>query len=103
MRFSIVAKGLIKHIYKQLTSTFHGQWKYEPDLRHIHFGNKCLEKLKELHLTEKDAIDVYRHGYASERFKMIKKYNGYEIGIFYMIANDTGRVIITWVWKKDRR
>jgi hypothetical protein len=34
---------------------------------------------------------------------MVKKYNGYEIGIYYFVAPDTGRAVVTSVWKKGRR
>ncbi len=53
-------------------------------------------------LTEADARDVYYHGSVIKQNMMSKKYNGYEIGIYYFVDGHTGRTIITSVWKRDR-
>lgn len=84
-------------------STSTNLWKYEPDKREIHISNNCLKRLKDLGLGEDSAYDVYYRGTMSENGKMVKKYNGYELGIFFMITPDTGKVIITYIWKRERR
>lgn len=78
-------------------------WKYEADRRVIHFSNNFQKVAKERGLSEADALDVYNHGYVIKDNMMAQKYNGYEIGIYYFITPDTGRVVITSVWKRERR
>jgi len=78
-------------------------WRYEPDKREIAFTNKTISQIKHLGLSEKYALDVYYNGIMRDKGKMVKKYNGYEVGIFYMLAPDTAKVVITWIWKRDRR
>lgn len=87
---------------KQITRSY-GFWRYEPDRRVIRFGNKFYEAARKHGVSEKDALDVYYHGVSMDNGKMFKKYNGYEIGIFYWVASNTGVIVITYVWKKDRR
>jgi hypothetical protein len=98
-----------KHVVKSLSSAGKqifgsmGFWRYEPDKRVIRFGNKFYEAAKRHGISEADALDVYYHGYSLEQGKLFRKYNGYEIGIFYWIASDTGVIVITYCWKKLRR
>ena len=58
-------------------------------------------------LSESDILDVFNHGeykIASNGAQMaIKKYSGYEIGLFYTRNENTGEYVITAVWKRDRR
>ncbi len=54
-------------------------------------------------LTEADARDVYYHGSVIKQNMMVRKYNGYEIGIYYFADGHTGKTIITSIWKRERR
>ncbi len=74
-------------------------WRYEPDKSEIHFSNNFQQVAKERGITEADALDVYYHGRVIKPNMMERKYNSYEIGIYYFIANDTGRIVITSAWK----
>lgn len=93
---------IISALFGQISGTQHF-WKYEPDKRHISITNKCRDQLKDLGISESYAFDVYYYGMKTGTNRMVKKYNGYQISILYMIAPDTGRVVITWVGKKEIR
>ncbi len=49
-----------------------------------------------------DARDVYQHGEQVKPNMLIRKYNGYEIGIYCFKDSNTGRIIISSIWKRDR-
>ena len=42
-------------------------------------------------------------GEAIKQNMMSRKYNGYEIGIYYFVDGNTGQTVITSIWKRDRR
>lgn len=70
------------------------------------FTNNALSKMRALGLSEAIILDVYNTG-ASEKsdiggFNAIKKFPGYEIGVYY-IRDDRGIYKIVSVWKRDRR
>ncbi len=59
--------------------------------------------MKQWGLSETDALDVYHHGTLVKNNMMIRKYNGYEIGIWFFAGRVTGKAIINSVWKRGRR
>jgi hypothetical protein len=73
------------------------------DTKSLRFTNNFYQKAKVRGLREKDALDVYYHGQVIKQNMMVRKYNGYEIAIYYFVAPDTGQTIITSIWKKLRR
>ena len=73
------------------------------DSKVIHFTKNFQQTAKARGLTENDAIDVYYHGSLVKQNMMVRKYNGYDIGIYTFVAPDTGKPIITSIWKRDRR
>lgn len=55
-------------------------------------------------VSEADVHDVFSHGNEIlGKNGMVRKYNGYEIGFFYVRDSNTGEYVITYVWKRDRR
>ncbi len=86
----------------QLTNSSHVRPGSTPDTRDIHFSNNFQHKARSSGLTEKDALDVYHHGAAIKTNMMVRKYNGYEIGIYYLVDGRTGRTVITSIWKRER-
>ena len=44
-------------------------------------------------IAERDAYDVYYHGSIIKPNMMVRKYNGYEIGIWFFADRVTGKVI----------
>ena len=74
-----------------------------PDTSELYFTPKFQKRAQERGLSEADARDVYYHGSVAKKNMLVKKYNGYEIGIYYFVASDTGRPIVTSIWKQGRR
>jgi len=73
------------------------------DTKSLRFTNNFYQKAKAWGVSEKDAEDVYYHGSVIKQNMMVRKYNGYEIGICFFIASDTGQTVISSIWKKPRR
>lgn len=46
---------------------------------------------------------LYNHGEGVEQNMMVRKYNGYEIGIYYFKDGRIGQIIIFSIWKRDGR
>jgi hypothetical protein len=74
-----------------------------PTQKDIHFTTNFYLKAKSWGLSEKDARDVYAHGSMVKPNMMVRKYNGYEIGIWFFKDTVTGQAIITSIWKRGRR
>jgi hypothetical protein len=73
------------------------------DTKEIGFTNNAIAKMREWHLSEADVKDVFYHGGVIVKQNiMVKKYNGYEIGLYYFQDKQTGRCIISSVWKRGR-
>ena len=86
----------------QLTNSSHARPVSKPDTRDIHFSNNFQEKARSWGLTEKDALDVYHHGQTVKTNMIVRKYNGYEIGIYYFVNGRTGQTVVTAIWKRER-
>jgi hypothetical protein len=71
--------------------------------RVIYFTNNFQAKAKAWGLTEKDALDVYQHGEQVKDHIIVRKYQGYELGIWYFTDSRTGQTVITSIWKRERR
>ncbi len=73
-----------------------------PKNRDIYFTDNFQKKAKDWKLSENDALDVYYHGEERKPNMRVRKYNGYELSIYYG-RNETGRVYISTIWKRPRR
>jgi hypothetical protein len=69
----------------------------------LSFSPKCEQLMKDWQLSEQDVLDVFRHGEVITDNKLVRKYNGYEIGMYYIRDKKTGGCKATFVWKRDRR
>jgi hypothetical protein len=69
----------------------------------ISFTKNFYTKAKANTVTEKDAKDVYYHGKVRKPQILVRTYTGYEIGIYYFLTPDTGKPVITSIWKRTRR
>jgi hypothetical protein len=73
------------------------------DPRELGFTNNALSKMSQWHLSEADVKDVFYHGgVIVKQNMMVKKYNGYEIGLYYFQDKQTGQFIISSAWKRGR-
>lgn len=68
---------------------------------------KTIAKIISLGLSEANVLDAFNNGESktlpSGLKVMIKKYNGYEIGVGYTRNATTGEYVIVAVWKRERR
>ena len=69
----------------------------------IYFTNNFQQKAKQWGLSEKDAADVFYHGQESKPGMKTRKYNGYELAIYYGQSKTTGQPYISTIWKQGRR
>jgi hypothetical protein len=69
----------------------------------VSFTKNAQTKMKQWVLSEADALDVYYHGSIEKQNMMVRKHNGYEVGIWFFADRVTGKPIISSVWKKERR
>jgi hypothetical protein len=73
------------------------------DTREPYFTENFEAKAKSWGLTEADAKDVLYHGSSIRENMLVRKYNGYEISIYYFNDAKTGRTVITSIRKRERR
>jgi hypothetical protein len=86
-----------------ILSQFFGKALDTSTHQELSFSPKCMQLMKDWQLSEADVIDVFRNGEGIGENKLVRKYNGYEIGMYYSRDKKTGNNIATFVWKRDRR
>ena len=96
-------QAILKTAYGQFTNSSHVRLPGSADTGEPYFTKNFNNVAQERGLTEEDARDVYFHGSAVKQNMMSKKYNGYEIGIYFFVDGQTGKTIITSIWKRERR
>jgi hypothetical protein len=96
-------QAFLKTAFGQLTNSSHVRLPGSVDTGEPHFTKNFHSVAHDRGLTEADARDVYFHGSAVKQNMMSKKYNGYEIGIYFFVDGQTGKTIITSIWKRERR
>jgi len=74
-----------------------------PAKQRLLFSPKCIQLMKDWQLSEQDVLDVFQHGEVIGDNKLVRKYNGYEIGMYYFRDKKSGNCKATFVWKRDRR
>jgi hypothetical protein len=74
-----------------------------PQKKLLKYTIKCKQKMEEHRLTEANVEDVFRKGEKSKGQKLVRRFNGYEIGMYYFKDSRTGDYIVTAVWRRERR
>ena len=69
----------------------------------LKYTNKCKAKMEEHRLTEADVEDVFRRGEKRKGQVLVRRFNGYEIGMYYFQDSRTGEYIVTAVWRSERK
>ncbi len=69
----------------------------------VFFTKNAHAKLKQWGVSEADALDVYYQGSVVKNIMMVRKHNGYEVGIWFFADRVTGKPMISSVWKRGRR
>ncbi len=79
-----------------------GESTDKPNQQRLSFTRKCIQQMKDWNLSEADVADVFRHGELTNENMLIRKYNGYEIGMYYFRETKTCNYIVTAIWKRER-
>lgn len=95
--------GLLDGLKKALDTAGEQITSSNPKPHGIYFTPNFYEKAKQWKLGEADALDVYHHGEDRKPGMRVRKYNGYELGIYYGHNATTGAVYISTIWKRERR
>jgi len=95
--------GVIQSLGKALKTAAEQITTTTPPPKDLHFTNNFQLKAKLWGLSEQDARDVYYHGSLIKQNIMVRKYNGYEVGIWFFQDHLTGQAIITSIWKRGIR
>src|SRR2546430_476132 len=105
MGFVITLPKPLKAIGSQLTPPTTQKIPPVQNTTDVYFTPNFIQKAKEWHLSEKDALDVYYHGkdQAGKQNMRCQTYHGYELCIYYGHNERTGRPYISTIWKRGRR
>lgn len=61
---------------------------------------KARKSMAAWHLNDKDVTDVFYRGEEVKEQMIVRRYNGYEYGLFYFKDRKTGNAIVTSVWRR---
>jgi hypothetical protein len=61
---------------------------------------KARKRMAAWFLHDNDIADVFAHGEEVKEQMIVRRYNGYEIGLSYFTDRKTGNAIVTSVWKR---
>ena len=53
------------------------------------------------HLNDRDVTDVFYHGEEVKDQIIVRRYNGYEYGLYYFKDSKTGNAIVSSVWRRS--
>jgi hypothetical protein len=95
--------GLIDGLKKALSTASEQLTSSSPKPQGIFFTDNFQVKAKQWGLSEKDAADVFYHGQEIKPGMKTRKYNGYELSIYYGTNTTTGQPYISTIWKRARR
>ena len=95
--------GLLDELKKAIVTAGAQLTSSSPNPQGIYFTTNFQQKAKAWGLSEKDALDVFYHGQESKPGMKTRKYNGYELSIYYGQSKTTGRPYISTIWKRERR
>ncbi len=96
-------KKLLETIADQVFTSTGAQPARTPDPREVRFTPNFLAVAKARGLSEKDGRDVYHHGSVVKPNMICRKYNGYQLCIYYFVSDRTGQPFISSIWKQVRR
>ena len=95
--------GLVDGLKKAVSTAGEQITSSSPQSQGIYFTANFQQKAKAWGLSEKDALDVFYHGQESKPGMKTRKYNGYELSIYYGQSKTTGQPYISTIWKQERR
>ncbi len=103
MQFLDALRITLKAIGEQLTYSSKPHSHTAINTHEVYFTSNFVSKAKQWGLSEKDALDVYHHGYDRKDNMRCRTYNGYELCIYFGQNARTGQLYISTIWKRERR
>jgi hypothetical protein len=98
-----LSMGLVDGLKKAVSTAAEQITSSSPQSQGIYFTNNFEQKAKSWGLSEKDALDVFYHGEETKPGMKVRKYNGYELCVYYGRNTITGSPYISTIWKRERR
>jgi len=95
--------GLLDGLKKAISTAGEQLTSSSPNPQDIYFTTNFQQKAKAWGLSEKDALDVFYHGQEVKPGMKTRKYNGYELSIYYGQSKTTGQQYISTIWKRQRQ
>jgi len=95
--------GLLDGLKKAISTAGAQITSSSPHPQGIYFTTNFQQKAKAWGLSEKDALDVFYHGTEDKPGRKTRKYNGYELSIYYGHSKTTGQPYISTIWKREIR
>ena len=95
--------GVIQSLGNALKTAGEQLTRSSPKPQSIYFTTNFEQKAKSWGLSEKDALDVFYHGEELKPGMKVRKFNGYELSIYYGQSKTTGQPYISTIWKRERR
>lgn len=83
--------GLVDGLKKAISTAREQITSSSPKPQGIYFTNNFQQKAKQWHVGEKDALDVFYYGTEDKPGMKTRKYNGYELSIYYGTSKSTGQ------------
>ena len=93
--------GLIVGLKKAISTAGEQITSCSPKPQGMYFTDNFQVKAKQWGLSEKDALDVFYHGQEMKPGRKTRKYNGYELSIYYGTSKTTGQPYISTIWKRE--
>lgn len=72
-------------------------------MRGIQFTKNAEWKMKQWGLSQKLVLDTFYKGSVVKDYMLVRKYNGFEVGLYYKRDKYDGHYIITTCWKRKVR
>ena len=95
-------REILKSFLAELMNQVLGVSPKMPQEKSLKYTIKCKAKMEEHRLTEADVEDVFRRGEKRKGQMLVRRFNGYEIGMYYFQDSRTGECIVTAVWRRER-
>ncbi len=96
-------RDILKSLLAEAKNQILGISPETPQKKLLKYSNRCRQKMEEHRLTEADVEDVFLRGEKNRQQMLVRRFNGYEIGMYYFQDERTGECVVTSVWRRGRK
>lgn len=93
---------ILKSLLTELMNQVLGSSSKTAQKKLLKYTNKCKARMEEHSLTEADVEDVFLRGEKRQEM-LVRRFNGYEIGLYYFQDKRTLQYVVTAVWRSERK